>query len=234
MYILYLLTQVELTIQSSSSTALRALSYYIVLFPSLDVVSAYPLLVHTVVNNIYIIITGRDTSKKPINKLAKYNWMLILSLKLVLAIIPILTAFGISNLIYVLKYAGLLGFSICFFFPTMLQLRSIYVCKKRFSSNCYSVAGTGHGNDSKTKGGIDVPPTGEKEPLLSVQELQGKKGRHLYMTPYSYLCLSHPISVVIVGVIGFILFCLTFGGLFVHPDVRLCLDTGNKTLMEEF
>jgi len=211
-----------------------------VLFPSLDVLSAYPLVVHTVVTNIYIIITGSDTSKTPNHSCAKCNWLLILAIKLVSAIVPILAAFGISNLIYVLKYAGLLGFAMCFFFPTILQLGSIYACKKRFANTKYSVSGSVNADDSnsETKGGIDAPPTGEKKPLLSVQELQGKEGRQLYMTPYSYLCLSHPISVIIVGVIGFILFWLTFGGLFVHPDRELCLDgfgegPGQQKLMDE-
>lgn len=39
---------------------LRILAYYLIFFPSLDVMSAYPLVVHVLVNNIYIIITGKD------------------------------------------------------------------------------------------------------------------------------------------------------------------------------
>ena len=208
----------------SSSTALRALSYYIVLFPSLDVVSAYPLVVHTVVTNLYIIITGKDTSKKPTHRCARFNWLLLLALKLVSAVLPILAAFGISNLIYVLKYAGLLGFCICFFFPTLLQLRSIYVCKKRFAQTHVSVSGSHAGDESGSDSKGDLHHHSEKKPLLSVQELQGKKKRSLYMTPYSNRVLSHPVVVCIIGGIGIVLFCLTFASLFVNPKRELCLD----------
>ena len=42
---------------------LRILAYYLIFFPSLDVMSAYPLVVHVLVNNIYIIITGKDINR---------------------------------------------------------------------------------------------------------------------------------------------------------------------------
>jgi hypothetical protein len=42
-----------------SHIGLRILAYYLLFFPSLDVMSAYPLVVHVLVNNIYIIITGK-------------------------------------------------------------------------------------------------------------------------------------------------------------------------------
>ena len=49
------------TTGSGNHLGLRILAYYLIFFPSLDVMSAYPLVVHVLVNNIYIIITGRDT-----------------------------------------------------------------------------------------------------------------------------------------------------------------------------
>jgi len=109
--------------QAGNSPQLRALSYYLILFPSLDVCSAYPLLVHAITNNIYTVFMGQDTTEKP-----KYRFdpILRLLLRFFAAIIPILAALGISNLVYVLKYAGLFGFGICFFFPTALQLQSIW------------------------------------------------------------------------------------------------------------
>ena len=219
-------TQAELT-GPPSSIALRLLSYYIILFPSLDVMSAYPLMVHTVVNNVYMIITGRDSSRKP---KWKYDWLLRLLLRLISSILPLLAAFGVANLIYVLKYAGLVGFAMCFGFPTALQLRSIYLCKKLFASTHISVSGTHKDNNSlnkspEHKGEIHPPQLGqEKAPLLSVQELQGKDSRSLYMTPYSSVVFSHPITVVIVGVIGFLLFLLTFSSLFLHPEKQLCMS----------
>ena len=162
-----------------------------------------------------MIITGRDTSKKP-----KFNYwldvLLRLGLRFIAALVPLLLAFGVSNLIYVLKYAGLIGFAICFGFPSALQLRSIYVCKKRFASTLVDVAG-GHTQETvdpsetkdDTKDDVSGHMSQEKAPLLSVQELEGKDERSLYMTPYSSRIFSHPIAVVVVMVIGFLLFLMT-------------------------
>jgi hypothetical protein len=47
-----------------SHIGLRILAYYLIFFPSLDVMSAYPLVVHVLVNNIYIIITGRGSFRE--------------------------------------------------------------------------------------------------------------------------------------------------------------------------
>ena len=57
----------------------------------------------------------------------------------------------------------------------------------------------------------------EMSPLLSMQELEGKDKRSLYMTPYSNVVLSHPIFVSIVGLVGVALFVLAAVGLFVEP-----------------
>ncbi len=154
----------------SSSLALRILSYYIVLFPSLDVVSAYPLGVHTVVNSIYVIITGKDTSEKPTHRFARYDFVFRLFLRFVAAVIPVLAAAGVSNLIYVLNYAGLFGFGICFGFPTALQLRSIYVCKRKFANK----------SNKEIKGGLHSVQ--ETTPLLPNEKIsQSRNLQSLYM-----------------------------------------------------
>ncbi len=56
-----LLNKQALYTRPENSLALRILSYYIVLFPTLDVISVYPLSNHVICNNLY-------TSEKP-----KYN-----------------------------------------------------------------------------------------------------------------------------------------------------------------
>ena len=114
--------------QSSHNIPLRALSYYIILFPSIDVCSVYPLMVHTIVNNIYTVIFGKDTSQDKGRRLC----LIQLSMKFVIALIPILIALFVSNLVYVLKYAGLAGFFVALFFPIILQLKSQWVCVNRF------------------------------------------------------------------------------------------------------
>ena len=86
------------------------------------------------------------------------------------------------------------------------------MCKKRFRSTLVDVAG-GHTQEtvgpSETKNDVSGHMSQEKAPLLSVQELQGKDERSLYMTPYSSRIFSHPIAVVVVMVIGFSLFLMT-------------------------
>lgn len=213
----------------SHSPALRALSYYLVLFPTIDVISAYPLTNHVVVNNLYILITGHDSSKR-----SKYKFDLVLrvALRLAVAIVPILAAFGVANLIYVLKYAGLLGF-MCYFFPVILQLRSIYVCKKTFSTSYFSVSGPPaeqKGSEAKEKDDDVARKSGEISPVLEKQsssllfarDLDREEKRALYMTPYSVLFFSHPVAVCVVGVVGLALFLLAFSSLFVHPDRMAC------------
>ena len=62
----------------------------------------------------------------------------------------------------------------------------------------------------------------EQSPLLSIQELEGKDKRHLYMTPYSNVVLSHPIFVSIMGIVGVALFILAAVSLFVEPHKVTC------------
>ncbi len=214
--------QDELTTDPSSSLALRILSYYIVLFPSLDVVSAYPLGVHVIVNNIYVIITGKDTSEKPTHRFAQYDLLLRLALRLIGASVPIFTAFGIANLITVLNYAGLFGFAICFGFPTALQLRSIYVCKRKFANVLRN-------QPVEIKGGLHSVQ--ETTPLLPTNK---RNLQSLYMTPYSNRFLSHPIAVCIIGAVGFILFCLTFASLFLPQDSEVCYTGLESTLFSDY
>ena len=108
---------------------LRAISYCILFIPLLIIASVYPLNVHPMVNNIYTVVLGHDTSKSPRN--IRYR-LLLLMLRFLVALIPILLAFGISNLVTVAQFTGLFAFLVIFFFPTVLQLQSIRVCKRRF------------------------------------------------------------------------------------------------------
>eukprot|EP00731_Ephydatia_muelleri_P006574 Em0003g822a len=108
--------------------ALRALSYIIILFPTLDVISAYPLVTCSMVNNLYQVIMGRDTSQRK----HSYDGLILVAMRAVVAILPIVCSLFISNLVYILKYGGLVGFLTAFFFPLALQLASQYKCVKVF------------------------------------------------------------------------------------------------------
>ena len=142
-------------------TALRALSYIIILFPSFDVCSAFPLVVHTTVNNIYTVIFGCDTSLD-----TGLKWGLVQRcMKFVAAILPIFIAMFVSNLVVVLNYAGIIGFFIAFFFPISLHLRSQWVCRQTFWFILDKNKMNGYGYNSSN----------ENSPLLSAQQSTNEK-----------------------------------------------------------
>ena len=238
------ITQVPFT-TSEHSLALRMLSYFIILFPSLDVTSAFPLVIHTIVNNLYLVLFGRDTSAK---SKFRYEWVILLVLKLVLAVLPMVAALFLSNLVSVLKYAGLLGFFISFFFPTLLQLRSQWMCRQLFPAEEEEEGdegegeGEGEGKEGKWKGGGDREPNDvgyegnayaatedERSKLLNssgsvpkssdnpLKKVVGFFRGSSYMTPYSNRVLSHPFAVVVLGLLGVALFILTLASLGVTP-----------------
>ena len=169
--------------------------------------SAFPLTVHCMVNNIYTIITGRDTSEKP---RWRCDWLFRFILRFVAAVLPLLAALGIANLIYVLKYAGLFGFAIALFFPAILQLRSIYVCSKEFR-----------------QGSSELSALVQRQNLTSVIEISGiinfrQSSRRLYVTPYSRGLLSHPMVVMVIICVGLLLFLLAIISLGIGPHTITC------------
>jgi len=196
-------------------TYLRVISYCIILIPSVQVCSGYPLAIHPFVNNIYTVFVGHDTSKMP----KKRIYLLILSmLRFFAAVIPIVCAFGVSNLVYVFQYCGIFSFSIIIFFPTALQLQSIRVCKKRFhdihvrmymtqknSSNSHD---SGEPCDSSDDTGVARTQSSELV-LHSLQLTQPQNESSLYMTPYSSQVFSRPVAVSIIGSMGGLLFLLS-------------------------
>lgn len=171
---------------------------------------------------------GHDTSKAPPSKYKWLDFILKTLFRFFAAVVPILAAFGVANLVYVLKYAGLMGFNICFFFPTILQLRSIYVCRAKFQPSYINVSG----------GSRLIKNSEEKQSLLTVQNAgtlfgkrDGKSGSELYMTPFSSCIFSSPVAVVIVGVLGFCLFILTLVSLGVHPDKVECSPDSSSFML---
>jgi hypothetical protein len=218
----------------SVSPALQALSYYLVLFPSIDVISAYPLTIHAISNNIFMIICGRDTSRK--SKHPTRDGILQYTIKFLSAILPIVAALFVSNLVYVLKYAGITGFFICFLFPTALQLRSIWVCSKEFGVQPVTVEMKKIGEGSVLKGEkegdedekeADSGSTSSKKDWRYSFSLLKKSLSRMfnnYQTPYSNRFLSHPVVVCVIGGVGVLLFLLGILSLGVHPEPIFCAD----------
>ena len=178
--------------------------------------SAFPLTVHCMVNNIYIILTGRDTSEKPRWKL---DWLFRFFLRFVAALLPLLAALGIANLIYILKYAGLFGFAIALFLPATLQLRSIYVCNREFryaqmiGSERTPLLIQSH--EQVQLRGLDVVS------LLGVLDFRKESRRH-YETPYSRGILSHSLVVIVMICLGVCLFIMAVTSLIVTPHKIKC------------
>ncbi len=174
-------------------------------------VSAYPLNVHVIANNIYVIISGKDSSEKPTHRFARYDFLFRLVLRLMCASVPVLMAFGVANFIIVAKYAGLLGFIVIFGSPMALQLRSIYVCKKTFANILRN-------QPVEIKLGVldSVQETASQLPSSS------RNMSSFYMTPYSNRLFSHPVAVCVFGVAGFVSFCLIFTSLFLPQETEVC------------
>lgn len=161
------------------------MSYYIVFFPSLDVCSAYPLGVFTISNNLFVLFTGSDSTE--LNK-HSYGKLLLVGLRLGTAILPIIASLFIANLVYVVKYGGLLGLFICYFFPIILQLRSQYVCHKTFREAFSTLS------------------ISEELPLLADRHYNtgGLRWRvKTYYTPYSNI-FSHPFIVMMFAAVAMV------------------------------
>lgn len=187
--------------------------------------SAFPLTIHCIVNNIYTILTGQDTSEDP---RWRCDWLFRFILRFVAALLPLLAAMGIANLIYVLKYAGLVGFTIALFFPAVLQLRSIYVCNRDFGPSTERIIDDI--SDSKVTENTPLIQTSGEEiskadesmiELSGVLEFRRRK-RSSYMTPYSRGYLSHPLIVLVIIGIGLCLFILAVTSLGIGPQKLTC------------
>ena len=203
------------------SIALKILSYYIIFFPSIDVCSVYPLVIHTIVNNIYTVIFGKDTSQDK-------GWKLMIiqkSMKFVLAFLPIVIALFISNLVYVLKYAGLAGFFVLIVFPITLQLSSQWVCYKTFNflSSTENQKDYGLSNSTAIQGKrVDEETTligGQKKGFKQsiIDFFFSRRAQKISQTPYSTF-LSHPLFVVAISCLSTVFFGLTLVSLAIpHP-----------------
>ena len=210
--------QVKL-VKPNNPIYLRVISYCVIFIPPLLVFSSYPLNIHPMVNNIYTVVMGHDTSKSPRN--IRYR-LLLLMLRFLAATIPVLLACGVSNLVTVRRYSGPLAFAITIFFPTALQLQSIRVCKKKFQDvhvRMHMVRNAVHDSgerSNKLQDQDEATASSTAVVLHSLQFTQARDESSLYMTPYSSRVFSRPIAVTIIGAIGLLLFLLSITNLFIN------------------
>ena len=162
-----------------------------------------------------MVITGRDTSEEG---KWKYDWLLRLCIRFFSAILPLALSFAAANynLVFILTYTGLLGFVTYFLVPVVLQLCSIYVCKKMFSQQS--------AEPEKSSGSIIMLRDETKStPSETKPEKQSEStSGFIYMTPYSNVICSHPIFVAIIGFFGFCFFVISILSIFIGPEKLTC------------
>lgn len=112
----------------------RIVSYIIVLFPVLDIISAFPLNGITLANTIFASIPARITQN------GTNGWIRLLT-RFMVAIPPIILGSFIKRLDLIIELAGTVGFFISFIVPGFLQIYSKKMTQQKFgySSTPYSI-----------------------------------------------------------------------------------------------
>ncbi len=197
----------------------------------------YPLVVNALSNNIYLVIFKKDTSQGR----GLVSMVCQLVIKLVTAVVPIIIGLFVSNLVFIVKFAGLVGFFIGLVCPIVLQIRSQWVCVGKFSSN--GKKDEEIELDNKTDGSKDILDAkvgmaseaednvvGDNDPLIADQD-GGKEpfsfgdlkkfffscqDSVLYYTPYSSV-FSHPLCVAFISVVSIAITGLAIASVFFHP-----------------
>jgi hypothetical protein len=100
----------------------RIISFFVVLFPAIDVASAYPLNAYTLGNNLMSYHYGEEMVKYEKSKTHLYFF------RALGAIPPIIAACFVSDLGSITDYTGLTGFAIAFVFPAVLARYSARRC----------------------------------------------------------------------------------------------------------
>ena len=193
---------------------LRLVSYFIMIFPSVDVVSIYPLVVLTMVNNLYIVVFGKDSAE------ASKTWktfFILLVMKFIAALCPIVVALAVSNLVKVLTFTGLAGIFLAFFFPTLLQISSEWVCRKKFGHFLRQRNGNSsvHELQETSSHASRDTPDHEDNPLIPYQKMESSS---IYMTPYSNI-FSHWPVVMAIGIVELAILVLAMLGIFLPISI---------------
>lgn len=176
----------------SYALSLRILSYCILLFPTVLVISVYPLSLLAISNNVYVGLLGKDTAD-PRNTWISYGFLLLL--KFFAALLPVLVAMAVSNLVTVFKYIGVIEFLISVGNIILLQVRSQWVCKHKFVAALKKHVDLPH---SSSNGNHDIEHK-ERDLLLSSSSHHVQPS-HLYMTPYSTVLSYWPVVVIVTAV----------------------------------
>jgi hypothetical protein len=107
----------------------KVITFYIMLFPAVDVVSAYPLNAITLGNNMFGAVYG-----KRIHEVEK-NWWLRSSFRLLASVPPIILGILVRELGSITDYTGVSGMLIGLSFPAILYISS----KARAASKNFAI-----------------------------------------------------------------------------------------------
>ena len=204
---------------AAHNIAVRIISYFIILFPSLDIISAYPLVVTTVANNLYLVLMRRDTSEAMSTWKDRIGKLLF---RFVFAIVPLIGAMFISNLVTVLNFAGLFAFAMLFFVPIFCQIQSKRLCVKKLESNQDDVSAIfEHLMPRSVSAGVEshysdqtVSPARYNSPMHRNKAFKNKFLHFLFYvearTPYSGWYSSNFV-IICVSIVAVVCFCLAIG-----------------------
>ena len=111
------------------------------------------------------------------------------------------------------------------------------MCKRKFSTMHFSMSGSHTrertGSNVEKKRNSISPQLEEQDSSLLAKGMAGEDKGALYMTPYSNVLISHPISVWVGGLVGLVLFGLAFASLFVHPEKLTCDVIDTSLLLDD-
>ena len=145
-------------------------------------------------NNVFVCLLGKDTAD-PRKTWASRCFLLLL--KFFTALLPVFIAMAVSNLVTVFKYVGIIEFLVSVGNVILLQLRSQWVCKQRFTAALNEHIDLPHSSNGGDRNG-NHDTSKEKDLLLSSSH--HVQPSHLYMTPYSTVFSYWPVVVIVTAV----------------------------------
>lgn len=103
----------------------RCVSTFVVIFPAVDVASAFPLNAVTLGNNLFSMVFGKFTNGYEKSKSLK------IVCRLLAAVPPLVLSALVSDLGQITDYTGIAGFFIAFIFPPLLSYFSFNAMEKK-------------------------------------------------------------------------------------------------------
>jgi len=172
-------------------------------------------------DNLFMAITGQDSLTGATSdedpRLQKKQQVLRLVLSLCISILPLTGSFFVANLVDITRYAGLIGFAKCYFYPALLQLKSQYDCNKVFFEAVKQA------QLEATNPTLYVSINEESVPLISNKTEEFPQVQYLqwnnptYTTPYQTI-FSHPIMVVVLSLFSIVAFGVAVASLPVRVE----------------